>query len=268
MHGRMWLRLGMVLFLGQLGRASGWSSTPETPSTQTPSSGRTVQLPLGTVDAVTGTLSMNIPIGPKLPGRIPVGFTWTYNSNYGFTGGEGYSGCFSPVLWPQIGDPSAKLQTTVLVQGESWVFYPQVQNPAMPSDPSWWQAAMSARGVTLHTPTDADSAPAPWMVDGIGVYHASVAPSSDGTKFLITFGYTTPVSRFDKNSGTTVQSTLDLGTGYAILDGPNAIWIQHDQRPPSGSSTWDEVTHFTNSWGDHVTSTETRTQLTLDCWAP
>jgi RHS repeat-associated protein len=176
------------------------------------------------------------------------------------------------VIWPAKGDPSANLQTTVFVGGEPWVFYPQVQNPAMPSTAAAWITLMTNRGVALHTPGPSDPAPSPWLIDGVGTFHYTVAPSSDGTKFLVSFGYTTPVEQ--SVLGVVTHSTLDLGKGFAILDGPNATWVQFPDQtyPVVAGQTKDWISHFTNSWGDHVTADETYTRRvngdgTANCWS-
>lgn len=243
-----------------------------TPAAQTPSAGRTIPLPLGQVDAVTGSISMNIPLGPRLPGRIPLGFTWSYQS---LTQGAPASGSasYQPVIWPAKGDPSANLQTTVIVGGEPWVFYSQVQNPAMPATAAAWISLMTSRGVTLHAPGPSDPAPSPWLIDGAGTFHYTVAPSSDGTKFLVSFGYMTPVEQTGL-LGQVTHSTLDLGKGFAILEGPNAIWVQFPDQtyPVVAGQTKDWISHFTNSWGDHVTVDETYTRRvnsagTASCWS-
>lgn len=53
------------------------------PSQETPSSGSIVKLGAGSVDAVTGNLSLRVPLGPHLPGRLPIGFAWNFSSGDG-----------------------------------------------------------------------------------------------------------------------------------------------------------------------------------------
>lgn len=244
-------------------------TSSSTLAAQTPSAGRTIALPLGSADAVTGNLSLNIPIGPRLPGRIPIGFNWSYQTQGGLFAPASASGGYQPVIWPSGGDPSANLQTTVWVSGEPWIFYPQVQNPSMPTDPSWWLSTMSTRGVTLHTPVPGDPAPNDWTIRQPGVFHFSVAPSSDGTKFLVTFGFAVPVEKIDRLTGVVTDSSKDLGRGFAVLNGSDAIWVQYSDQtyPISLGQTQDRISHFSNSWGDHVTVDETLTQRTSDCWS-
>ncbi|MBS0173821.1 MAG: hypothetical protein JSR64_07285, partial [Nitrospira sp.] len=263
-------RLALILFacLGSLALQAQSSAG----AAQTPSASRMVSLPLGQVDAVTDQLSMNLPLGPRLPGRIPLGFSWSYLSPNGATGmfsAASQAGVYRPVLWPMPGDPSATLQTTVLINGQPWVFYPQASNPSMPSSSAWWMTAMVARGVSIQQPT---AAPVDYTITGAGTFYATTAPSSDGTKFLVSFGYTMPVEHLDRSTGTSSAATLNLGQGYAILDGPNAIWAQFmiQNAPLAVGATRDQITHFTNAWGDHVTVDETSTLLSGlgDCWAP
>jgi len=51
------------------------------PSQESPSTHRSVPTGLGFVDSVTGELSLRLGLGPRLPGRVPLGFTWSYDSH-------------------------------------------------------------------------------------------------------------------------------------------------------------------------------------------
>jgi RHS repeat-associated protein len=103
----------------------------------------------GSVDAVSGALHLQIPVSPKLPGRIPVGFNWSFNSqrdgaalwsdsNGSDQPGPGSGGHLAPVQWPDyawdvlnpvvqnsvaIPPPDLPPTLTVTVQGEPWTFY-------------------------------------------------------------------------------------------------------------------------------------------------
>jgi hypothetical protein len=57
-------------------------------------------------------------MGPRLPGRIPLKFTWAFdgqNSLNTYVGGD-----FRPVVWPS--SSTKRLSYTVLVNGEAWSF--------------------------------------------------------------------------------------------------------------------------------------------------
>lgn len=76
---------------------------------------------MGSVDAVLGELSLRVPLGPKLPGRVGLGFTWAFDSHnplqnsYTYGGGD-----FRPVIWPCAS--TKRITYTVLVNGEAWSF--------------------------------------------------------------------------------------------------------------------------------------------------
>ena len=50
------------------------------PAHETPLSSRSIKIGMGSVDAVSGDISLRAPIGPRLPGRIPLGFTWSFDN--------------------------------------------------------------------------------------------------------------------------------------------------------------------------------------------
>ncbi len=88
---------------------------------ETPSASQTIPLRLGSVDAVSGNLNLHVPLGPRLPGRLPLGFSWSYS--YQDTQNYKNGGNFRPVVWP--GGSSSPLTTSVVVNGEGWMFYKQ-----------------------------------------------------------------------------------------------------------------------------------------------
>jgi hypothetical protein len=83
-----------------------------------PSNVEHIDLKHGYVDAITGCLHASFPLGPKLPGRIPIGFTWVFKSNGPLEsmGGSYIGGVYRPVVWPV---PELNLpQITAYVNGE------------------------------------------------------------------------------------------------------------------------------------------------------
>lgn len=93
------------------------SGVPD-PAQESPSAHRAVATRTGSIDSVTGELSLRLPLGPRLPGRIPLGFTWSYDSHspvHNQLGGE-----FRPVVWPT--SSKKRMQFSVLVNGEAWTF--------------------------------------------------------------------------------------------------------------------------------------------------
>lgn len=70
-----------------------------------PSSAHLIPVKYGHVDAITGNLSLNIPLGPRLPGRIPLGFSLLYDSSridHSETFHPPADGRYSPIIWPTI----------------------------------------------------------------------------------------------------------------------------------------------------------------------
>jgi RHS repeat-associated protein len=237
------------------------------PLHETPSSHRTIKLGIGSVDAVSGSLNLRVPLGPRLPGRIPIGFTWSFDnqdglqSAYGPSGGAGSAlgGDVRPVVWPAMmnfGD--SPLQCTVLVDGHPMVFHRRYEAGRMPRLADL-QSRMLERGVN---PAPPRTPPPGYLLSDPGSLQVTGAlPSSDGTKFLVAFSYLATVEHYDKNTQETVLSTRALAPGYAIIDGPNAIWTQRGNGVlPFGHA----LTHFSNRWGDHITVEESETTVEPD----
>lgn len=221
---RFILCLFACIFTGPLSAAD----TPHDPGEMTPSTYRGVPLKYGSVDAVTGSLDLRIPLGPRLPGGLPWGFTWTYeshNSTHQTLGGE-----FRPVVWPRT-DPTSRFNYTVLVNGGAISFAH-----------NFFIQDMDAKAVLSQRVGD-DLGFAQAMVDAnlqgnpeaFGPLHTEVHPSTDGTKFLIFSGWPT------KNGSPTVF----FGKRMTILDGTTTIW-----------TSFKGVTHVQSAYGDHLTITE------------
>ena len=183
----------------------------------TPSSSQYVPLRLGHVDAVTGGMNLSLPLGPKLPGRIPLGFSWVFDSTssprMNATSGSSIltvkaGGILSPIVWPS--PLASSPQVTAWINGQSHTFLKKSAPLAMYPTPAivGW---LSKRGMT----------------DTSQLSLATVFPSSDGTRFFL-------VSR-------TSPSVM------AILVNDEAIWTLD-----GGTHTY-----FTNLWGDKVSVTQT-----------
>lgn len=168
-------------------------------------------------------------MGPKLPGRIPLGFTWVYQSQQdtvnSFSGGP-LGGSIAPIVWCTLpawtseGNSSVPpvAQATVRVGGDQWTFYKHAA-PTVPRDPAKVFKWLKDRGVTdLGTATPGD----PSQFSLFAVY-----PNSDGTRLLVEMMW----------SGGNQM--------LAILDGPSAIWTRDGQ-----------TTRFTNRWGDSCRATQ------------
>ncbi|HEY3399959.1 MAG TPA: RHS repeat-associated core domain-containing protein [Geothrix sp.] len=233
------------------------------PAHETPLSRRSIKVGLGSVDAVSGNLNLRVPLGPRLPGRIPLGFSYSFSNQDGlhsyFAGSSGTSfvgGSFRPVVWPSpdtFGD--SPLQTTVMLDGQSLVFYRNHSSGKMPTTADFVKA-MADRHV-LPTPPQAAI-----DYDGGQLHLGGAIPSSDGTKFLLGFNYLASVEHYNKNTDTTTTTIVPIGGGYVVIDGPNAIWTQR-----TGTLAGHVVTHFTNLWSDHVTVDEVQTEVATGFYA-
>lgn len=221
-----------------------------------PNAGRTVALPFGQVDAISGDFSASVPLGPRMPGRIGAGFNWSFDvqslSARAVQGGQ-----LEPVTWPRLLDPNTNLLLTVQVNGQSLNFYPQATN-LVPQSPSYWQSLFAARGVALQSPNSNQAPPLSTILGS--TFHCTVYPSSDGTKFLVSYAYSTEVARTTLPGATT--QTMEMNGGFVVIDGPKAIWTQCLGILPSLPMPQAEMgqtyatTHITNLWGDEIDMTE------------
>lgn len=235
------------------------------PAHETPLASRSIKVGVGAVDAISGDLSLRVPLGPRLPGRLPIGFTWSFENQDSLQSGATapnmaafVGGSFRPVVWPSLvnfGD--SPIRSTVMVDGRPLVFYRNYSTTRMPSLVDFAKA-MTDRHVQ---PVPPSLAPPGLILDTPGTLQVTAAiPSSDGTKFLVAFSYLSTVEHLDKNGNLVVQ-TIPLAPGYVVLDGANAIWVQFGN---GVSPTGHTITHFTNLWGDHVTVDETALPIAPD----
>ncbi|MBI4911358.1 MAG: hypothetical protein HY823_01350 [Acidobacteria bacterium] len=230
----------------------GAQTSPLPPFTpDAPSATASIPVRLGSVDAVQGNLGLRIPLGPKLPGRIPLGFVWTLHTNDGLRSGipigeripPNLGGSFKPVEWPDLADPSTSpAQATVLYQGSQLSFHRSVPAGVTLPDKAKLLAWATQRGVDTGQ-TEAESYLGPDPGAGGVVFQVDfVYPASDGTRFFLDaywhVDYLDPVDERMKH--------LDLPKRSIVLLEDQAIWSIRAQN----------VTHVTNRWGDHVTITE------------
>jgi hypothetical protein len=140
------------------------SGTPQTPFT--PSTSQEIPLRNGSVDAVTGALRLSFPIGPRLPGRIPLGITLRYDSSK-LTLQDPYC-VFAPVMWPTIFSNMAVIP--VDFDGKEYEFMAVSQPKWLPT-PATVIDWLQARGMSTNTSFQTNP---------------KVYPSSDGRAFLLT----------------------------------------------------------------------------------
>ncbi len=237
---RTWVRsiIGTAVILSS--QAVFGQQSAADPGEEAPNVHRAVPFRLGRVDGPSGELNVRMPLGPKLPGRIPLGFIYSYDSLdplhiYN-------SGDFRPVVW--TGYASKRLMYTVLINGEPWNFSANYQ-PTTPLSVNWQSVLQSREASDGYQ--DAIDEGQPLGLSPVD-FQSTYFPSGDGTKFLLISWW-----RMRNNSTQTI-GTAKGGRRYSIIDGPNTIWssMPDDQF----TATRRGVTHFQTLWGDHLTVTE------------
>ncbi|GLH67738.1 hypothetical protein GETHED_21020 [Geothrix edaphica] len=232
--------LGMAIGIWSPMRAQDISSSADASGSSTPSASYSISMTLGSVDAVSGSINLSVPLGPTLPGRIPAGFKWTYDSMDPMQSRVG--GAYLPVVWPASFDISYGIgaNTRALVLGAKYEFLrAAVPTGGIPSDETF-QAWMTARGVDLGSADANAYFTANGGDDSVPPMFEIVAkqPSADGTKWYIQSDWIVkiPHNRLD---GT--YTTYKVAKRQVVLDGGLAVWTK------DGLSA-----EFTNRFGDHV----------------
>ena len=231
------------------------ASAPKTsdPGEETPQTHAQIPIQAGSVDAISGETHLRMPLGPVMPGRLRLGFTFSYDSQNALemtVGGE-----FRPIVWPT---PTQKhISYTVMVQGEAWSFARAYQLSTYHNlSPT---QLMGKYGI------DNGQADAQKKVDALNVGNQGAAYaldtgmpeiqaylSLDGERCLLMSQWRihhvgTPESPAD--------SVLVEGQRMAAINGQEFIWTDCQG-----------VSHFQTIWGDHLTVTETN--LTHNPWPP
>lgn len=220
-----------------------WGGAGGDAKRETPVASQIIPLRLGSVDAVTGNLSIRMPMGPRLPGRIPLGFTWAYDHQDAQMKDVG--GNFKPIVWP--GGSSSPMTVTVVVNGEPWMFYKQAAPAAgnMPTQSEFLSLCTSLGADSGAAEAENLNSPNSLITNPQWVY--TIAPTTDGRRFFIS-GYW-KIGWVDMRGRDSVKSVAGR---LIVLDGNQAIWtaLQPDNVHPTG------VTYFTNRWGDKASVTE------------
>ena len=85
------------------------------------SSPHLVPVRLGTVDATRGNLSLTLPLGPRIPGRLPTGLVWHFDSQDAVQFRIG--GAYQAVRWPvgsvhlDVGKASRERDNKLIILG-------------------------------------------------------------------------------------------------------------------------------------------------------
>lgn len=209
---------------------------PGDPGEETPAARRSIPLKLGSVDTVQGELSLRMPLGPRLPGRVPLGFTWAFdahNSLHTYVGGD-----FRPVVWPS--SSTKRISFTVLVNGEAWSFPSNyiVTNFNVPT-------IMQQRGIDdglaeAVAAVAANNANINNVAVMVGPLESEVYTTRDEGRYFVRTHW-----KLVNATNPSAYSNWYEGKRMFLIDGNNTIWT-------NGKG----VNHFTTAWGDHITSTE------------
>lgn len=200
--------------------AGGGASPVPPPVGDNPLATGRVPLKSGYFDAVSKKLNLSIPLGPKLPGRIPFGFTWVHDEATPRWIWSGFSlgGQYTPVIWPSAVGYSPRMRG--YINGSPIVFLKQVAVP-LPSASAirGWLAARHVDGAST------------WPID-------SIYASPDGLSFY------------------TVGNS---GKAQAMIQGSLAIWTtgpNATSNPPIPGVVSMRDTYITNLGGDRILMTE------------
>ena len=228
------LLISVVAVLGGMTANTGRAENDNT-GTASPSSAQMIPIRLGSVDAVRGGLNLSLPLGSSLPGRMPVGLVWHFDSQE--TTQFRVGGRFQVAVWPvnAAGTGLGNTAPTTLVQigATTYTFHRHFAATSGVLSDSDAHLRMTARGVD-----DGSGEAGQYEQPSFQVNFKQ--PSSDGTKWYLETNW-----RVYKEIKPNIWAWSTAGARKIILDGPNAIWTD-------GS-----VTHFSNRWGDHVVAQET-----------
>jgi hypothetical protein len=267
LHVRFRLATSLILLLALLSPLSAQEDS-DSVLTRAPGQVSAIKSRLGGFDAVSGVARFSFPLGPKLPGRIPVGFAL-------YTDGSYLNASIRPVSW-RIGNASQKGASSY---SNSVSLFGQELNFSIPSTASQGPTAAQVQGWmdtfkvvdTGEADVDADLAtimvPTGSTVTQIIKYSNQVIQtSSDGTKVLVfntwTYGKYWTMNPLNPNSspasplgaraaagpppgGDQSGTTTRTLTHLVVFTGEMAFSIGQTQ------------SSITNRWGDHVTLTET-----------
>lgn len=188
----------------------------------TPTASNIIPMRFGEVEAISGAMNLSVPLGPRLPGRIPLGFSWTFNnqSSPRWAGLPIYiGGAISPIVWPS--PEMIRPQVTAWVNGRAMTFL-KASKPAggLPTR-AQLQTWLSQRGV-----------------DNIASYtFSAVYPSADGTAFFVVIN----------NPGF---------HSYAILHGDEAVWRIANDRVSHCTNRWGDRVSVTETFATQGPSIE------------
>ncbi|MDP1832371.1 MAG: RHS repeat-associated core domain-containing protein [Geothrix sp.] len=198
------------------------------------------------VDAVTGRMELNLPIGPSLPGRVPIGFVWH---------SEGTNGSFDSYQWPAWDTTQVSNRVTVTLGHERVTFLRGAPPDVSANPQKWLQDRGLSSGQEKVTGLDAGYT---------SYFGASIFTSEDGSRHLIAGAWYVKAPLPPKPWGPdTVWPPADprvFAPRMAVVQGDNVIWASfEDATGANVQQTAHSSTEIKNRWGDWV-----RLDKTLD----
>lgn len=254
---------------------SGTSSTSNVSADGSPATSFPIPVRLGSVDSILGGLHLQVPLGPRLPGRIPAGFSWIFHSQgraqvgdwvdfFGACPGRG--GDFIPIIWAPKGRSVLKdkdISRTVTVFGDPWTFGAASTVAASRAgqipDPAHIRQLMIERGVddghadamAYYLTMKANPA---LIIPAEPVLQFAVYVSPDGTRYLVDTWWTFQVT-YKLSNGTFTDETAYRSM---VFFGPNVLWTKSNLY-----SNNDFVSTLANKWGDRVSITQHGSMFTI-----
>lgn len=195
------------------------------------------------VDAVTGQMRLNLPIGPTLPGRIPVGFVW-------HTEGSG-TASFDAYQWPTWASTGTGNRVVVTLGHDKVTFLrgvPADTTVTQTAIQKWYQDRGLSTGEEKVGTLDA----------GYTAYFgATVFTSEDGTSHLVVSAWRVKAPLPPKPWGPdTVWPPADnrvFAPRMVVVQGDTVIWASFED--PTGQNIQYNArpsTEIRNRWGDWV----------------
>lgn len=195
------------------------------------------------VDAVTGRMKLNLPIGPSLPGRIPIGFVW-HNEGVGEASFDSYQ-------WPTWDSTQSGNRVVVTLGHEKVTFLRGVPNDVTATPTAvkkWYQDRGLGNGEEKIGALDEGYT---------AFFDANVFTSEDGSSHLVVSAWRVnapvPPMPWTPETYFPPADTRVFGPRMAVIQGDNVIWTSfEDGTGTNFQQKAHPTTEFRNRWGDWV----------------
>lgn len=202
-------------------------------------------IPVGpaNVEAVTGQMKLNLPIGPALPGRIPMGFVW-HNEGLGTASFDSYQ-------WPTWDSTQTGNRAVVTLGHEKVTFLRGVPADTIATPAAiqkWYQDRGLSSGQEKVGALD---------VGYTGYFGASVFTSEDGSSHLVVSAWRVkapvPPKPWSPDTYFPPADNRIFGPRMAVIQGDTVIWTSFENATGDNvQQTAHPSTEFRNRWGDWV----------------